>query len=93
MDVIEVMDKCPDCAVAPGEKHLQDCDIERCSVCGKQFVSCRCLAHDKNFARWVGFFPGEIECYALGYVTDANMPDLNKLYSTGLYRIFFCKPV
>jgi len=33
-------DTCGDCGVPMGERHLTYCDIERCPVCGSQFLSC-----------------------------------------------------
>jgi len=85
------LEKCPNCSVAPGQPHLADCDIERCSICGAQAVSCNHKG-DKGFQRWTGIYPGEMECLYLGFQTPAGMPDLNRLYATGLYRIFFIRP-
>ena len=33
---------CPDCACKVGQKHLTNCDIERCPACGGQMFSCSC---------------------------------------------------
>lgn len=76
---------CHDCGVKPGEPHLENCDVERCSICGGQKLGCGCKKHDKLFARWTGFWPGDLESKALGI-------DLNSFYATGTYKIFFIKP-
>jgi hypothetical protein len=78
-------ENCPDCGVKPGEKHLDNCDVERCSVCGFQYLMCSCQKHDKSCARWIGFWPGELEAKALGI-------SLNKLYESGIYKTIFIKP-
>jgi len=76
---------CPDCAVKPGKPHQYNFDVERCSVCGGQLLSCGCAGHDIAFARWTGVWPGELESNFLGI-------DLNKFYLDGFYKIFFVKP-
>ncbi len=81
---------CPDCAVKPGEVHDDGYDVENCSGCGSQRLSCgvfeeRCENHDPLFARWTGIWPGEIESEYLGL-------DLNQFTIQGYNKIFFVKP-
>lgn len=76
---------CPDCGIEPGSIHSDGCDVERCTVCGSQRISCDCQDHDKAFARWTGFWPGSLESNALGI-------DLNTFYLKKYHKIFFIKP-
>jgi len=78
---------CPDCGVPPGACHERGCDVERCSACGVQRLSCCCNGvHDPAFARWSGWWPGSLEAKALGIM-------LNDLYARGLHRVLFVRPL
>ena len=57
---------CPDCGVAPGDHHLDGCDVERCPLCGHQFLSCSCRSNDGG-QPWSGVWPGVEDCQRLGF--------------------------
>jgi hypothetical protein len=51
-------DTCPDCGCGLGEPHRNDCDVERCTICGAQRVSCGgCKGHDPRKSAWTGEWP------------------------------------
>ena len=48
---------CHDCGCAPSMQHREGCDVERCSVCGGQRLSCSCAGHDPQLVKWNGEMP------------------------------------
>jgi hypothetical protein len=72
---------CPACRAKPGELHQLGCDVERCSRCGQQLLSC---AHyqvgtvqappDDERMPWIGEWPGAPECRDFGWWSKRN-PD------------------
>ena len=70
LDLLPAVRNCPGCAVVPGQPHQSGCAVERCSACGSQRLACSCNGdHDALFSRWTGFWPGELECLALGLLS------------------------
>ncbi len=69
MKLLTLLLNCHDCGAIPGEIHGENCDVERCSVCGDQRIQCdpnECRDHDKQFAKWTGIWPGKAEAEYLG---------------------------
>lgn len=58
---------CPGCAAPVGAAHRAGCDVERCSVCRRQFFLCGCPGHERKAAAWAGVWPGVFACRALGW--------------------------
>jgi hypothetical protein len=48
---------CPQCDAEIGKPHHTGCLVEQCSVCGGQYVSCRCKGHEPEKAAWTGQWP------------------------------------
>ncbi len=72
---IEFRGSCRDCAVKPGERHLDGCDVARCTACGYQRISCGHRGSDIGWqSLWTGIWPGDIE------VAMYDLDSLNDVY-------------
>lgn len=58
---------CPGCGTRISQPHMDECEVERCSVCGGQRLICDCVGHDRRAEVWTGEWPGAAECRALGW--------------------------
>lgn len=91
---------CPDCWVAPGQIHVDGCDVERCPTCGHQSIGCDCEKTDDRLP-WTGTWPGEAECIAFGWYSymcpgrgwvscaadhPGAHPHLNRLYQEATWN-------
>ena len=56
---------CPDCRVAPGEEHVDGCDVARCLHCGCQRLSCGCKEPGRDV--WTGEWPMVAEAREHGW--------------------------
>jgi hypothetical protein len=54
---MNIKEKCPDCGTGIGMPHQNGCDIERCSVCGNQRITCECDGHAPLRSVWTGEWP------------------------------------
>lgn len=68
------MNTCPDCGADPGRPHHEGCDVERCSVCGGQYISCGCEDHQPRESKWNGEWPGVAECKKRGWWAQDGYP-------------------
>ena len=65
---------CSDCGIGIGMPHQNECDIERCSACGCQRISCGCATHDPSKSIWTGEWPEQFneEELALREIEELN---------------------
>lgn len=50
-------ERCDECGATSGSPHRSGCDVERCSICFGQRISCDCSGHDPLMSVWTGRWP------------------------------------
>lgn len=83
---VSVPTDCHDCGAKPGEEHQSGCDVERCSECGGQWISCHCpthARHDPKLAKWTGDWPGEKEAVERGWFSFFDQRAMRWVRCTG----------
>jgi len=57
-------DTCLSCGANTGGRHLELCDVARCSICGGQ--RCDCGHTEGDGGAWTSEWPGRAECREFG---------------------------
>lgn len=82
---------CPDCGTAVGQPHEDECDIQRCSSCGQQRLTCECENHDPMKSVWTGEWPTHErvgKAVELVYCRGWNGPTPHRIVKKTAKRIY-----
>ena len=75
---IERLEQCPSCCGAQGTRHDRGCSIGRCKEHGQQMAFC--LQEEPCIGSvYQGVYPGTLEAVGRGWITDAGLPDINRV--------------
>jgi len=87
------MQKCHDCGVSEGELHEYGCDMERCPICGGQFISCGCSNQYVNRVPYIVYPNICVRCGKL-WPEMFDVPDCHwdRVVELAQRRNILCRP-
>jgi len=96
LDNPDARKRCPDCDAIEGSLHLAGCDMERCGLCGGQYISCDCRARRTADTPRVPYIDWPVVCARCGALWPPffQVPDAEWRHyiQTDQRRAVLCQP-